>query len=182
MSSSREKRRPTPRRRARSPRRRSRCSAVVLDVHVSASGFAIHKPRQPMKVPVDGESDELTFALFPVEEGEQVIEIEFFQGSMRVGFALLKTNVNSPFAEPRRASKPRLTGLMQAVEAEPDQSEDPAPPQSAGALQVIVPESPRGVGRNVLSEGIRKPPDPPCELVRTGKPAQLYALHGNARS
>src|SRR5262249_62394569 len=34
-------------------------SEVILDVHVSASGFAIHKAHQPMRVPTDADSEEL---------------------------------------------------------------------------------------------------------------------------
>jgi hypothetical protein len=119
-------------------------SQVTLDVHVSAPGFAIHKPRQPMTAPVDGDSEELTFALFPVEVGEQVIEIEFFQGAVRVGYALVRTQVNEWRSWTGRVPTMRLVGLMHPTPAVPDLPEELAPSQAAGTLDVFVPESPRG--------------------------------------
>ena len=68
---------------------------VKLNVKVTAPAFAISSYQQELIVPVEGDSNEVTFTLFPIETGEKVIEIEFFKGATRVGYVLVPTYVCS---------------------------------------------------------------------------------------
>lgn len=66
---------------------------IIFDAHVTAPGFAIEQKSKSMKVPVDADSEELIFSLYPAERGEKAIEIEFFCNSLRVGYVIVKTYV-----------------------------------------------------------------------------------------
>ncbi len=44
-------------------------------------------------MPVDGDSEEIVFKLYPAERGNQLVEIEFFYENSRVGHVLVKTYV-----------------------------------------------------------------------------------------
>ncbi|GAB1542299.1 hypothetical protein NUACC21_49730 [Scytonema sp. NUACC21] len=64
-----------------------------LDVAVTAPGFKILQCYKQMILPVNGDSEEVTFMLLPAELGEQVIEIEFFHEGLRVGYVIVETRV-----------------------------------------------------------------------------------------
>lgn len=66
---------------------------VQLTVIVTAPGFAIRPAQQQLVMRIDQDSNEVVFDLFAAEEGEQVVEIEFFYESKRVGHALVHTHV-----------------------------------------------------------------------------------------
>jgi hypothetical protein len=66
---------------------------ISVDVVVTAPGFALQQPHKPMLVPVEGDSKEICFYLYAVEIGEQIVELEFFQDSTRIGHIMLKTTV-----------------------------------------------------------------------------------------
>jgi CHAT domain-containing protein len=74
---------------------------ATLDVQVTAPGFAIQKSRRTLVLPLNGDSEEITFTLVPLEEGEQIVEIEFFHRSSRVGYVLVKTRVSKWSFTPR---------------------------------------------------------------------------------
>lgn len=74
---------------------------VILDVHVTAPSFAVHQPHKTMIVPIDGDSEEVSFTLVPLEIGEQIVEIEFFHNGTRIGYVLVKTNVRIHSASER---------------------------------------------------------------------------------
>jgi hypothetical protein len=67
---------------------------VILNVNITASGFALAPYQQPLTMPIGGDSNQIIFTLFPLEIGDRVIEVEFFQAATRVGYLLLKTYVN----------------------------------------------------------------------------------------
>jgi len=66
---------------------------VKLIVVVTAPGFALQGSQQFMVMPVDGDSEEIVFKLYPAERGNQLVEIEFFYENSRVGHVLVKTYV-----------------------------------------------------------------------------------------
>lgn len=75
---------------------------IALNVVVTAPAFALQKTQQPLKMPIDGDSEEIVFNLYPAESGDQVIEIEFFYDNSRIGHVLVKTHVGY-WAEDDRA-------------------------------------------------------------------------------
>src|SRR5258706_9793099 len=81
---------------------------VTLDVHITAPGFAVQQWHKPLVLPINGNSEEIFFTLVPLEKGMQVIEIEFFHGSSRVGYVLVKTEVR----DWRRPSTKAASNLM----------------------------------------------------------------------
>jgi CHAT domain/WD domain, G-beta repeat len=68
---------------------------IKLNVNITAPGFAVRPYQQQLIFPVNGDSNEVIFILVPLETGNQVIEIEFFLGTTRVGYVLVQTNVSS---------------------------------------------------------------------------------------
>jgi WD40 repeat protein len=68
---------------------------IELNVNVTAPGFAMRSYPQPLTLPVKGDSNEVTFTLYPEEKGDQNVEIEFFEGATRVGYVLVGTYVSS---------------------------------------------------------------------------------------
>jgi hypothetical protein len=66
---------------------------IEIDVQITAQNFAKQEIRQVLTVPIDKDSDEITFTLFPRELGEQLIEIEFFYEASRIGYVIVQTNV-----------------------------------------------------------------------------------------
>ncbi len=68
-----------------------------LNVNITAGkGFAISPQHsQEMNISVDGDSNEVIFSLFPVQEGTQIIEIEFFKEATRIGYVIVETYVHS---------------------------------------------------------------------------------------
>ena len=90
----------------------SNSKQVKLNVKVTAPAFAIKPYQQQLTVPVKGNSNEVTFTLFPLETGKQVIEIEFFQEATRVGYVLVPTKVRSrSFYE----SSPKLLSMEDPI-------------------------------------------------------------------
>lgn len=68
---------------------------TTIIVNITAPEFAIQEYRKLLVMKVDEDSEEITFTLVPLELGEQVIEIEFFHESVRVGYVLVTTKVKS---------------------------------------------------------------------------------------
>ena len=66
---------------------------ITLDINVTAPQFAIQERKKRMLMSVDEDSEEVRFTLVPLELGDQVIEVEFFYESLRVGYLLVKTRV-----------------------------------------------------------------------------------------
>jgi len=66
---------------------------LTLDVPVTASSFEKSYSCRQIVLSASGNSEEITFPLVPLERGEQVIQIEFFLESVRVGYYLVKTKV-----------------------------------------------------------------------------------------
>lgn len=66
---------------------------IKIEINVTAPAFAMQERRKLMSMSVSKDSEEITFTLIPLELGEQVIEVEFFYESLRVGYILVKTRV-----------------------------------------------------------------------------------------
>jgi hypothetical protein len=81
---------------------------VRLEVHITAPGFALQGEwHQSMVLPVDQDSETITFTLVPLEPGHQVVEIEFFYKSSRVGYVIAETYVQE-WESAEEASKFRV--------------------------------------------------------------------------
>ncbi len=76
---------------------------VDLVIIVTAPGFAVRQPKQRMVMPIDDDSSEVVFELYAAANGPQVVEIEFFYESSRVGHVLVQSHVSYGFD--RRAGK-----------------------------------------------------------------------------
>ena len=74
-------------------RRDSLAELVNLLVTVSADGFSIDPPWCMMKVPLSGDSETVNFDLIGHSLGRKVIEVEFFDGTVRVGYGAIETVV-----------------------------------------------------------------------------------------
>jgi CHAT domain len=68
---------------------------INVEINVTAPTFAMQERRKGMSMLLNNDSEEVTFTLIPVELGEQVIEVEFFYESVRVGYVLVKTHVSA---------------------------------------------------------------------------------------
>ena len=66
---------------------------IKLNVHITAPSFFMPQKYKSLLLPVNGDSEEIIFKLVPVDLGRQVVEIEFFHECIRVGYALVETNV-----------------------------------------------------------------------------------------
>jgi hypothetical protein len=77
---------------------------ITIHVNVSAPAFAIQQPHKSLVLLVEKDSDELSFTLVPLEEGEQSIEIEFIHGATRVGYAVVKTEIRQETEEPSHSN------------------------------------------------------------------------------
>ena len=86
---------------------------VKLNVKVTAPAFAIRPYQQKLTVPVKGDSNEVIFTLVPLERGEQVIEIEFFQEATRVGYLLVPTKVRSHSVD---ESSPKVLSMEDPID------------------------------------------------------------------
>lgn len=86
---------------------------VELNVKVTAPAFAIRPYQQKLTVPVKGDSNEVIFTLVPLERGEQVIEIEFFQEATRVGYLLVPTKVRSHSVD---ESSPKVLSMEDPID------------------------------------------------------------------
>lgn len=75
---------------------------VHYDIYITAPTFDIKEHKKTMSMPVDGDSEQVSFDMVPTEWGTQTFEIEVFHGSSRVGYLLVDTWVfNGPaIAEP----------------------------------------------------------------------------------
>ncbi|MDB9394690.1 hypothetical protein [Microcystis aeruginosa] len=91
----------------------SNTKQVKLNVKVTAPGFAIRPSQQQLTVLVKGDSNEVTFTLFPLETGKQVIEIEFFQEATRVGYLLVPTKVRSHSVD---ESSPKVLSMEDPID------------------------------------------------------------------
>ena len=86
---------------------------VELNVKVTAPAFAIRPYQQQLTVLVKGDSNEVIFTLVPLERGEQVIEIEFFQEATRVGYLLVPTKVRSHSVD---ESSPKVLSMEDPID------------------------------------------------------------------
>jgi hypothetical protein len=86
---------------------------VKLSVKVTAPAFAIRPYQRQLTVPVMGDSNEVIFTLVPLERGEQVIEIEFFQEATRVGYLLVPTKVRSHSVD---ESSPKVLSMEDPID------------------------------------------------------------------
>jgi|GEM_PF-6845414 len=66
---------------------------VSLTVVLTAPGFATDSPVRTMVMPVEGDSEEVVFPLFPLSKGEKTLEVEVFHGAERVTYLLVRTRV-----------------------------------------------------------------------------------------
>lgn len=66
---------------------------VELTVVVSADNFEIDRRWQKILVPFDEDSEKIVFELIGQELGPQIVEIEFYQGTARVGYVVAETRV-----------------------------------------------------------------------------------------
>ena len=67
---------------------------VLVDIKVTAPGFAIRKDITTIKVPKSADSEIAVFALYGEEIGAQNIEIEIFYKGARIAYAIATTTVN----------------------------------------------------------------------------------------
>jgi len=72
-----------------------RVKNINLEINVTAPTFAMQERRKVMSMSLNKDSEEVTLTLIPLELGEQVIEVEFFYESIRVGYVLVKTHVSA---------------------------------------------------------------------------------------
>jgi hypothetical protein len=66
---------------------------VALRVFVSAEQFLVEPRWQTMQVRRAANSEQLTFTLIGQEAGSQMIEVELFHQTERVGYAVVETKV-----------------------------------------------------------------------------------------
>jgi len=66
---------------------------VALNVMVSAPTFTVDKSGRVLIVPFEADSEILKFELRGRELGQQIVEVEFFHGSNRVGYVVIETEV-----------------------------------------------------------------------------------------
>lgn len=66
---------------------------VELIVSISAENFEIDKQWQRLKVPFDQDSEKIEFSLIGQKLGQQIIEVELFHGSARVGYVVVETQI-----------------------------------------------------------------------------------------
>lgn len=92
---------------------------VQLTVIVTAPGFAIRPAQQQLLMRIDQNSNEVVFDLFAAEEGEQVVEIEFFYESKRVGHALVHTHVGVLSSEDGGKNVALLKDPLKSIDAKP---------------------------------------------------------------
>jgi hypothetical protein len=67
----------------------------ILSIHVTAPAFEMSSHTAKMRVPIDGDSDLVTFEMIPLEAGPQMIEVEMFYNCERVGYFTFESEVRS---------------------------------------------------------------------------------------
>lgn len=70
-----------------------RVKNINLDVSITAPNFKIEQPHQQIDLSTIEDSEEISFKIVPLELGEQIVEIESFYDSTRVGYFITKTHV-----------------------------------------------------------------------------------------
>lgn len=67
---------------------------IEIVVMISAESFEIIDKRwQKMEIPFSNDSETITFTLIGQELGQQLVEVEFFHGTDRVGYVVIETQV-----------------------------------------------------------------------------------------
>ncbi len=78
---------------------------AVWYIIISSSGFEIKNKHKKIERPKDNAPVSVDFYLMPIEAGSQIIEIELYQQSNRVGYYLVKTNVKEAAWHPHLEMK-----------------------------------------------------------------------------
>jgi hypothetical protein len=68
---------------------------IELTVCLTAPGFATDSRVRIMKMPVEGDSEEVVFPLFPLKVGAQTLEVEVFHEAKRLTYLLIRTCVEN---------------------------------------------------------------------------------------
>lgn len=66
---------------------------IKLTLHVTAPGFRIDKARKTMSVPVNDDSEKVTFKMKPLSAGNQLVEVEIYFNALRIGYFGLEIQV-----------------------------------------------------------------------------------------
>jgi hypothetical protein len=82
---------------------------ITLQVHVSAPNFTIPLTDRPLKLFLEGDSEEITFVLQPHSLGLSNINVEFYYQGSRVGYVIVETLIDKHILE----NRPALVRVME---------------------------------------------------------------------